>query len=123
MLVNLLPHGLASPTVGLLGGGAGGQASLHIEGGAVSEGGGISRLIELREPKDLITVSSAGGSGFGDPRHRRSESLQQDLREEYVTEEGLAAYMEGRSRKSTSMRPGVEFPVVKPAPEKATGSE
>ncbi len=89
VLVNVLPHGLASPIDGLLGGCAGGQAALTIEGGTTSEGGGISRLVELREAGDVITVDSAGGSGFGPPAERQAALLRDDLAEAYITADAL----------------------------------
>jgi N-methylhydantoinase B len=49
-------------------------------------------LIELRGPEDVVTVETAGGSGFGDPRTRPAAAVQKDLEEGYVTADGLAAY-------------------------------
>jgi 5-oxoprolinase (ATP-hydrolysing) len=92
VLVHVLPHGMATPMAGLRGGAAGRGAGLRVEGATVSEGGAMSQLVELRESGGVITVDTAGGSGFGNPRVRAAELIQRDLEEGYVTTEGLAAY-------------------------------
>ncbi len=92
VLVNVLPHGLATLMAGLRGGAAGRSAGFLVEGAPVSEGGAMSTLVELREPGGAITVETAGGSGFGDPHARPVELVQRDLEEGYVTPDGVAAY-------------------------------
>lgn len=92
VLVNVLPHGLATPMAGLRGGTAGSGAGFRVEGAAMSEGGAMSRLVELRAPEGVITVETAGGSGFGDPHTRPIELIQRDVEDGYVTVDGLAAY-------------------------------
>lgn len=58
----------------------------------MSESGGMSQLVELRESSDVLTITSAGGSGFGDPPGRPTGLIERDIEEEYVTADGLAAY-------------------------------
>jgi N-methylhydantoinase B/oxoprolinase/acetone carboxylase alpha subunit len=50
------------------------------------------QLVELLDPRDVIRVEAAGGSGFGDPRARPVELIAQDLVEGYIMQKGLAAY-------------------------------
>ncbi len=90
VLVNVLPHGRASPMSGLLGGHPGGGAGLWIEG-AASDDGGVSRLVELRDVGSTITVEAAGGSGFGDPADRPPTRIGHDRQEGYISSEGIAA--------------------------------
>lgn len=85
VLVNVMPHGRASPVSGLLGGLAGGGAGLRIEGAWVSEGAGLTRLVELRDHRGSITVEAAGGSGFGDAGTRPARRIGRDLEDGYVT--------------------------------------
>jgi 5-oxoprolinase (ATP-hydrolysing)/N-methylhydantoinase A len=92
VLVNILPHGLNTSMPGLLGGQPGGQARLEVNGGAISERGGTSTLVELRDATDVIIVESSGGSGFGDSRQRPRELVTRDLDDGYVTPSGSAAY-------------------------------
>lgn len=92
VLVNILPHGLNTAIPGLLGGQPGGQARLEVNGGAISERGGTSTLVELRDAADVIIVESSGGSGFGDPRGRPRSLVARDLEDGYITPQGLAAY-------------------------------
>lgn len=92
VLVNVLPHGRASPVPGLLGGQAGDGASLIIEGATTSDEDGMSRLVELHDVRGTITVQAAGGSGLGDPCTRSRTLLRQDLEEGYVTNAGREAY-------------------------------
>ncbi len=91
VLVNVLPHGIASPMTGLLGGEPGGPAGLEIAGSTV-RGGDSSRLIELRKSSDLITVEAAGGSGFGTPTQRAVQEIERDLEQGYVSVDGLGPY-------------------------------
>lgn len=92
VLVNLLPHGRASPVPGLLGGQAGGAAGLWIEGASTSDAAGMSHLVELRDAGGSITIQAAGGSGLGDAGTRSKPSIRHDLDEGYVTHAGLAVY-------------------------------
>ena len=96
-LVNVLPHGMGAPMVGLLGGAQGGQASFSGTGGAIQNGPVRNHhtettLVELRDPQDAIVVEASGGSGFGDPRERPLELIAADLAEGYVTVAGLRPY-------------------------------
>lgn len=92
VLVNVMPHGRASPVPGLLGGHAGYGASLVIEGATTSDENGMTRLVELRDVRGTIIVQAAGGSGLGEPDRRSETLLQQDLEEGYVTDAGREAY-------------------------------
>ncbi|MGH2376241.1 MAG: hydantoinase B/oxoprolinase family protein [bacterium] len=92
VLVNVLPHGRASPVSGLLGGQAGSGASLVIEDATTSDENGMSPLVVLRDVRGTITVQAAGGSGLGDPGSRPRTLLRQDLEEGYVTDAGHGAY-------------------------------
>lgn len=92
VLVHVLPHGIDTPIAGLRNGTAGRGASIHVEGGVVSEGGAMSKLVELRESGGVITMETAGGSGFGDATTRPIEQIQHDLQEGYITAQGLTAY-------------------------------
>ncbi len=92
VLVNVLPHGVASPMTGLLGGEPGGPARLEIAGSTVRGGGDSSRLIELRKSSDLITVEASGGSGFGKPTQRVVQAIERDLEEGYVSVDGLGPF-------------------------------
>jgi 5-oxoprolinase (ATP-hydrolysing) len=104
VLVNVLTHGQDSPMTGLLGGAQGAGTGLEITGGTLSGRDEASALVELRAASDAITVWSAGGSGFGDPRARPDELIARDLAEGYITEAGLAAY--GREHAPRRARAG-----------------
>jgi 5-oxoprolinase (ATP-hydrolysing)/N-methylhydantoinase A len=84
VLMQILPHGQATAIDGLQGGGAGQGVGLHVEGAQISEQSGISQLITLRGIDDVITVETAGGSGFGDPRARSAAETERDLQDGYV---------------------------------------
>ncbi|HET6780802.1 MAG TPA: hydantoinase B/oxoprolinase family protein, partial [bacterium] len=89
VLVTVAPHGTGAPVAGLLGGYAGGQAGSSIAADARE---GIVQLVELLDPREVIKVEAAGGSGYGDPLARPVELIAQDLVEGYITKKGLAAY-------------------------------
>jgi len=92
VLVNIIPHGMGAPMAGLLGGLEGGAARFTVKGGTIRNGRGTTTLVELRDPGDVIVVESAGGSGFGDPRHRPVAAIARDVAEGYVTKAGLVPY-------------------------------
>jgi 5-oxoprolinase (ATP-hydrolysing) len=108
VLVNVLTHGQDSPIGGLLGGVEGAGPGLEITGGVTTGRDEPSALVELRAGSDVITVWSAGGSGFGDPRTRPDELVERDLADGYVTEAGLAAY--GREHAPRRARAGQAAP-------------
>ncbi len=85
VLMQVVPHGQASPMVGLRGGGEGREVGLHVEGAQLSPESGNSYLAILRTADDAITVETAGGSGFGDPRTRPQRLLDRDIEEGYVS--------------------------------------
>jgi 5-oxoprolinase (ATP-hydrolysing)/N-methylhydantoinase A len=92
VLAQILPHGLASPMDGLLGGQRGGQARVHIGGKVITNTKGLTQLADLRTAKDVVILEAAGGSGFGDPRARSLDMVQRDLTEGYITSRALAVY-------------------------------
>jgi len=106
VLMNILPHGQDTPVTGLQGGQAGREVLLHVEGARVSAEAGNSQLIELRGSNDVVTVETAGGSGFGNPRERPIGAVQHDLEEGYVTTDGLAAYGLSRAPDGRVVRRG-----------------
>jgi 5-oxoprolinase (ATP-hydrolysing)/N-methylhydantoinase A len=92
VLMQVVPHGQATPMAGLQGGREGRGVGFHVEGAPVSEQSGIAQLVTLRGPDDVITVETAGGSGFGDPRARPDAAVWRDLEDGYITADGLRAY-------------------------------
>lgn len=94
VLMQVVPHGQATPMAGLQGGREGRAVGFHVEGAQVSEQSGISHLVTLRGPDDVITVETAGGSGFGDPRARPDAAVRRDLDDGYITPDGLRSYGE-----------------------------
>jgi 5-oxoprolinase (ATP-hydrolysing)/N-methylhydantoinase A len=91
VLLNFLAHGHESPMPGLLGGGSGTGAAYEVSGGVVSAGSETSTLVELHRATDSLTLLTAGGSGFGDPRQRPDHLISRDLDEGYATADGLTA--------------------------------
>jgi 5-oxoprolinase (ATP-hydrolysing) len=85
VLMQVVPHGQATPMVGLQGGREGRGVGLYVRGAQVSDHSGISQLVTLRGPDDVITVETAGGSGFGDPAARAAALIRRDLQDGYVT--------------------------------------
>ncbi len=71
------------PAVGLLGGSPGRRREHRINGNTVHPKGHY----ELA-PGDQITLSEAGGGGFGDPSQRDHALIKEDLRQGYITKSG-----------------------------------
>jgi len=84
--VGLYPNGVKAPMDGLFGGKPGLSGSAWIvdsDGEQIDLGvGALTKLAQTDRRANLIL---AGGSGFGDPRTRTYEEVQQDLDEGYIT--------------------------------------
>jgi N-methylhydantoinase B len=68
------------PPDGLYGGRSGARARFLVNG----KPGNPYGLTQL-QPGDVVTMDSAGGGGFGDPRERDPELVRQDVAQGYVT--------------------------------------
>ncbi len=79
---------------GVLGGQPGGMRTIAINGKAVHPKGRY-----ILASGDRIDTIEAGGGGYGDPRQRRREAVEADLRAGFVTPEA-AARQYGYSRKA-----------------------
>jgi N-methylhydantoinase B len=88
--VSVLADRAFTPAEGLDGGGPGGRLELTIYGpdGAVkikppmgSKGEGLPL-----EPGDVVEIVTPGGGGHGDPQKRAAQSVEYDLRNEYVSD-------------------------------------
>jgi 5-oxoprolinase (ATP-hydrolysing)/N-methylhydantoinase A len=79
--------GVLTPTPGLFGGAPGGPARAVLLDPTGQEGMnyGIGGLVTLRTPADLLEVQISGGSGYGDPKARPPDLVQQDLDGGYIT--------------------------------------
>jgi 5-oxoprolinase (ATP-hydrolysing)/N-methylhydantoinase A len=60
------------------------------QGGRETESCGAGRTITVSDPDAVVEMQLAGGSGFGDPRERPLEKIEDDLLNGYVTAEGAA---------------------------------
>ena len=73
------------PALGMLNGRAGKPRRLRINGDAVPPKGRY-----VLQPGDVLTLSDAGGGGFGDPRERDRELVARDVLEGFVSREAMA---------------------------------
>jgi 5-oxoprolinase (ATP-hydrolysing)/N-methylhydantoinase A len=89
-LVSVYPEGVKNRTPGLFGGEPGGEASGRVTDpdGAVIRDCGTGELVEVTRTDEIVEISLAGGSGFGDPHERPREAVATDLRLGLVTPEG-----------------------------------
>jgi N-methylhydantoinase B len=71
----LPPEGLA--------GGQPGRSARFLVNGAPGDPYGLTRL----QPGDVVTLEGAGGGGYGDPRRRDPQQIENDLREGKITAE------------------------------------
>ncbi|MBL8697068.1 MAG: hydantoinase B/oxoprolinase family protein [Alphaproteobacteria bacterium] len=80
MTASCLAGRTAFAPAGVLGGKPGGMRSIAINGRTVHPKGRY-----ILQPGDRIDTIEAGGGGYGDPRNRRRESIEADLRQGFVT--------------------------------------
>ncbi|MCX7340006.1 MAG: hydantoinase B/oxoprolinase family protein [Hyphomicrobiales bacterium] len=88
--VSVYPEGVDNPIDGLFDGLPGGTARGRVvdKGGKELRNCGTGELVELTSPEQIVEITLAGGSGYGDPAERRPEHLARDLALGLVTPEG-----------------------------------
>jgi N-methylhydantoinase B len=73
---------------GRAGGHAGSRGRVHLRGGQELQGKGLQRI-----PADeLLILETPGGGGYGNPRRRAREQLQQDISLDLVSPAAAADY-------------------------------
>jgi N-methylhydantoinase B len=88
LLVNAMFDRLTEAAQGREGGGAGRMGQVRRASGDALRGKGLQEIA----PGDALILELPGGGGFGPPEERAPEALEADLREGYVTTDGLPAY-------------------------------
>lgn len=94
-LVSVYPEGVDNPITGLFGGQPGGGARGRVLDGEfhVLHDCGTGELVELTGPDQIVELTLAGGSGYGDPSQRDPGRLARDIALGFVTpEHAVAAY-------------------------------
>ena len=71
------------PALGMLGGRSGSARSLQINNKGVPPKGRY-----VLQPGDVLTLSDAGGGGFGNPAERDPNSVLQDIQQGKISKEG-----------------------------------
>lgn len=89
-VVTLLADRHKFPPYGLLGGQPGALSRTVLVRDGHEEDLGSKEVREL-EPGDVLSFRLAGAGGYGPPEKRARESIEQDLREGYITPEGARA--------------------------------
>ncbi len=87
-LFSVYPEGVDIELPGLFGGLAGGTASgavRHIDG-TLDQDCGAGKLVPLHHKDRIVEVILSGGSGYGDPADRASETATCDIIDGYVPE-------------------------------------
>jgi N-methylhydantoinase B len=74
------------PAQGRAGGRAGARGRVHLLSGLELQGKGL----QLIPPNSRLILETPGGGGYGDPRQRASEQLQQDISFELLSREAAA---------------------------------
>ena len=72
----------ASPSTGAPGGSVGADVS--------GKDLGTGALVTLTKGDEVVSLTLAGGAGYGDPKKRSFDAIDRDLAEGYVTPEGAA---------------------------------
>lgn len=97
-LVSVYPEGVNNPIHGLFGGLPGGGARGRVLDAdhALVHDCGTGQLVELTGPEQIVELTLAGGSGYGDPARRDPARLARDIALGFVTpDHALAAYGHG----------------------------
>jgi 5-oxoprolinase (ATP-hydrolysing)/N-methylhydantoinase A len=89
-LVSVYPEGVRNRTAGLFGGRPGGEAHGRVidSNGHVLHDCGTGDLVQIRHTDEIVEIVLAGGAGYGDPRQRPREAVEQDVRMGRVTRAG-----------------------------------
>ncbi len=87
LFVMLWPHRQVVPPEGLVGGAAGKRTRILWNGKELSraEITADTGVIHLDNPREIITIETAGAGGFGPPHERARELLERDLRDGLVS--------------------------------------
>ena len=88
-LASVYPEGVGVTVQGLLGGlpGGGVRGVVLDPDGNVTRDCGTGELVTLTRTDQIVEVQLAGGAGFGDPRARSAEFVEQDVAEGVVSPE------------------------------------
>jgi 5-oxoprolinase (ATP-hydrolysing)/N-methylhydantoinase A len=89
-LVSVYPEGVGNRTPGLFEGRPGGEAHGRVvdSNGHVLHDCGTGDLVQIRHTDEIVEIVLAGGAGYGDPRQRPREAVEQDVRMGLVTRAG-----------------------------------
>ena len=85
-LAGVYPEGRYMTYAGLAGGAAGGPVGADVSGRDL----GTGALVTLTRGDEIVSLTLAGGAGYGDPLKRSFDAIDRDLAEGYVTPEGAA---------------------------------
>jgi len=83
-LAGVYPEGRFMTYPGLAGGAPGGSVGADVAGKDL----GTGALVTLTRGDEIVSLTLAGGAGYGDPRKRSFDAIDRDLAEGYVTPEG-----------------------------------
>ncbi|MFN3937699.1 MAG: hydantoinase B/oxoprolinase family protein [Gemmobacter sp.] len=91
-LVSVYPEGVDNPIPGLFGGRPGGGARGRIldPAGHVLHDCGTGELVELTGTHQIVELTLAGGSGYGDPAERDPRAIARDIALGFVTPDHAA---------------------------------
>jgi N-methylhydantoinase B len=88
-MVNFWAHRMRIPPFGLEGGGEASPSRVSIDGRELDRQEFLTKTegFPLVDDATVCTADIAGGGGFGDPRRRPRERVQDDLRNELISPE------------------------------------
>lgn len=91
LVITVWPHRQVVPPEGLLGGRPGMPARVAVDSRFLTreEVTSATGAIYLETPEQVITVETAGGGGFGNPRERPREPIESDLRNGFISPEAI----------------------------------
>ena len=101
LTVFVSPEGVNAPIEGLFGGGPGllAHGCVRDAAGKVVEDVGTGGLVVVDRPDRIVELQLSGGAGYGDPLKRSVESIEDDVREDRVSEDAAEGVYRLSSRK------------------------
>lgn len=92
-MIAIWPEGLTFVNDGFAGGLAGGPTTIELENpdGTIDRAGVGGIAHDLTDAHTVISLVMPGGAGFGDPKQRSRYAIQEDLKDEYVSEATAAS--------------------------------